>query len=112
MSAGEGASITLSVPFKSAPIYCFFDFFGITGFGPSGFARGSIPLPFATRICLLSGVNRTEVGYQPTGMKPSERLLPRSLTSIIAKLLLSALATSNTLPSDESARLLGVLPLG
>src|SRR5438445_1381066 len=112
MSAGEGASITLSVPFKSPPIYCFVFFLGITGFGPSGFARDSIPLPLATRICLSSGVNRTEVGYQPAGMKPSERLLPRSVTSIIATLLLSALATSSALPLDERARLFGVLPVG
>ncbi len=47
------------------------------GFGPRGFAREMIPLPLATRIRSAAGVIRTFVGYQPTGMKPSERLSPR-----------------------------------
>ena len=50
------------------------------------------------------------MGYQPTGMKPSEWLWPAWRTWIRATSLLSALATASTLPSGERATLLGVLP--
>lgn len=33
-------------------------------------------MPLATSKCFPSGVTRTEMGYQPTGMKPKERLFP------------------------------------
>src|ERR1043166_3309675 len=80
------------------------------GCGPSGLALGTSPFPLATSRCLPSGVARTDVGYQPTGMNPSERLLPGVLTSKTATTLLSALATNNVRSSGESARLFGVLP--
>src|SRR4051812_45811251 len=70
------------------------------------------PLPLATRRCLPSGVTRTEVGYQPTGIKPSERLLPDVLTSKTATTLILALATNKVFSSGERARLLGVEPGG
>ncbi len=72
----------------------------------------SKPLPLATSRCLPSGVTRTEVGYQPTGMNPSERLLPGVLMSKTATALLSAFATNNIFWSGASARLLGVEPGG
>src|SRR5215510_11967242 len=71
-----------------------------------------IPLPLATNRRLPSGVTRTEVGYQPTGIKPSERLLPATLTSNTARLLLSAFATKRVFSSGESAKLFGVEPGG
>src|SRR2546427_10691887 len=67
-----------------------------------------IPFPLATNRRLPSGLTRTEVGYQPTGMKPSERLLPAMLTSNTATLLLSAFATKRVFSSGDSARLFGV----
>ncbi len=82
------------------------------GWGPSGLALEMAPLPLATSRCLPSGVTRTDVGYQPTGMNPSERLLPGVLTSNTATRLLSALATNSVRSSGESARLLGVEPGG
>src|SRR5436309_10690308 len=84
----------------------------IPGCGPSGLALGRMPLPLATSRCLPSGVTRTLVGYQPTGMKPSERLLPGVLTSKTATRLLSALATKSVCSSGDNARLLGVEPGG
>ena len=45
-------------------------------------------------------------------MKPATLLMPRSVMSITATLLLSASATSSCLPSGESAREFGVLPTG
>src|SRR4029453_5194066 len=71
-----------------------------------------IPLPFATSNRLPSGVTRTEVGYQPTGMKPSERLWPNSDTSNTANVLMLALATNKIFSSGVSARLFGVEPGG
>src|SRR5205823_9203887 len=82
------------------------------GCGPLRFALEMIPLPLATRRRLPSGVSRTEVGYQPTGMKPSERLWPGALTSNTATLLLSAFATNNVFSSGDKARLFGVEPGG
>src|SRR5437764_4834425 len=84
----------------------------LPGCGPSGLAFGMIPFPFAISRCLPSGVTRTDVGYQPAGMKPSDRLLPGVLTSNTARMLLSAFATNNVFSSGESARLFGVEPRG
>src|SRR6266436_9354853 len=82
------------------------------GCGPLGFAMEITPLPLLTNRCLPSGVTRTEVGYHPTGMKPSEWLRPGAVTSNTAMLLLSALATNRVFPSGVKARLLGVEPEG
>ncbi len=59
-----------------------------------------------------SRATRTEVGYQPTGMKPSGALAPGSLTLTTARLLVLALATNSIDSSGESASELGVLPEG
>src|SRR5438876_1081711 len=93
-------------------MYCTVRLVGLLtpGCGPNGLALGASPLPLATSRCLPSGVTRTEVGYHPTGMNPSERLLPAVLTSKTATRLLSALATNNVCSSGDSARLFGVLP--
>src|ERR1035437_9831446 len=86
---------------------------GLTpGCGPRGLALDVRPLPLATSRCLPSGVTRTEVGYQPTGMNPNERLLPGFSTSKTATVLLSALATNSIFSSGDSARLFGVDPGG
>ena len=53
-----------------------------------------------------------DVGYQPVGTKPNERLLPFSATLKTATQLLSALAISNLDSSDVSAKAFGVLPTG
>src|SRR5262249_10147038 len=71
-----------------------------------------IPFPLVTSRRLPSGVTRTDVGYQPTGIKPSERLLPGALTSNTAILLLSAFATKSVFSSGDNARLFGVEPGG
>src|SRR5437764_7707212 len=104
----------LNVPRKSRPMYCTVgsDELLMPGCGPFGLALEMVPLPLATSRCLPSGVTRTEVGYQPTGIKPSERLLPGALTSKTATILLSAFATKRVRSSGESARLLGVEPGG
>src|ERR1019366_5515248 len=60
--------------------------------------------------CRPSGVTRTEVGYQPTGINPSAWLLPTALTSKTATLLLQALATKSLVSSGDNARLFGVEP--
>ena len=70
------------------------------------------PFPFATSNRLPSGVTRTEVGYHPTGMNPSERLLPGCAMSNTAMALMFAFATKRVLSSGESARLFGVAPRG
>src|SRR5215813_12347524 len=70
------------------------------------------PLPLATSKRLPSGVTRTEVGYQPVGMKPSERLLPGRLISNTATIFTFALATNRNRSSGDNARLLGVEPGG
>src|SRR5882672_4889792 len=110
--AREGRSMTLSVPRKRLAMYSTVRLLFVltAGCGPSGLAFGMTPLPLATSKCLPSVVTRTEVGYQPTGMKPSERLWPGALTSNTATMLLSALATKRVRSSGESARLLGVEP--
>src|SRR5215212_10111903 len=70
------------------------------------------PLPFATNNFLPSGVTRTLVGYQPTGMNPSDVLLPGLLTSNTATVLMFAFATKRCFSSGERAREFGVLPGG
>src|SRR5216683_182243 len=104
----------LKVPRKSRPMYCTVGSAELLtpGWGPLGLALEIVPLPLATSRCLPSGVTRTDVGYQPTGMKPSERLLPNSETSKMATALIFALATNRVFSSGESARLLGVEPGG
>src|SRR5687768_7678011 len=84
----------------------------LPGCGPWRFALGMMPLPLATSKCLPSGVTRTEVGYQPTGMKPSERLLPSSEMSNTAMALIFALAMNNNFSSGETASPFGVDPGG
>src|SRR6266568_3584149 len=107
-----GRSMMLKVPRKSRPMYCTVGSAELLtpGWGPLGLALEIVPLPLATSRCLPSGVTRTEVGYQPTGIKPSERLLPGTLTSKTAIMLLSALATKSVRSSGDSARLFGVEP--
>src|ERR1051325_9800574 len=103
----------LKVPWSRPAIYsCTLPGGSLPGCGPYRFDLGRIPLPFVTSKCLPSGVTRTEVGYQPTGIKPNERLLPNSETSKTAKVLMFALATKRVFSSGESARLLGVVPGG
>ena len=82
------------------------------GLGPSRLARELCPLPLATKIVLPSRETRTEVGYQPVGMKPSGVLAPGSLTFTTARLLVLALATKRIDSSAESASELGVQPGG
>ena len=60
----------------------------------------------------MSRETRTEVGYQPAGMKPSGLLPPRSLTLATATSLVLALATKRISPSEVRASELGVLPGG
>src|SRR6267142_2933644 len=112
--AREGRSMTLSVPRKRLAMYSTVRLLFVltAGCGPSGFAFGIIPFPFATSRCLPSAVTRTDVGYQPTGMKPSERLLPGALTSKTATTLMFAFATNKVFSSGERARLFGVEPGG
>src|ERR1700676_5321898 len=104
----------LRLPLNNRPIYCSVTFVGVLtpGCGPSGFASGRRPLPLATSSFFPSGVIRTEVGYQPVGMKPRDRLRPTVLTSKTARELLSALATNKVCSSGDKARLLGVDPGG
>src|SRR5262245_48788225 len=82
------------------------------GCGPKGLAFEVNPFPFATNIFLPSGITRTEVGYQPTGINPSERDLPGVLTSNTATILLSAFATKRVFSLGDNARLFGVEPGG
>src|SRR5258708_30705535 len=82
------------------------------GFGPSGLAFDMPPLPLAISSLRPSGVTRTEVGYQPLGMKPSDRLLPGSATSNTATAFSVALATNSSLSSGERARPAGGSPGG
>src|SRR2546421_1561310 len=108
-----GRSMISSVPWNRPPMYSRTLAGGsLPGCGPLRFAFEMMPFPLATSRCRPSGVTRTEVGYQPTGMKPSERLLPGVRTSKTATLLLSALATNSVFPSGASARLFGVEPGG
>src|ERR1035437_146523 len=104
-----GRSMMFNVPRKSPAMY---SAVFCPGCGPCGFARDEIPFPFATNKCLPSGVTRTLVGYQPTGMKPRERLLPGLLTSNTATTFTFALATNKVFSSGDNARLFGVAPGG
>src|SRR5262245_43503914 len=111
--AGEGGARRERVPWKSPPMYSrTVAGGGAMGLGRCRLARGTRPLPLAIRIRSPFGTNRTQVGYQPAGMIPSDAPLPGRLTSKTATLLLSALATRSARPSGERARLLGVLPFG
>src|SRR5262249_49699488 len=83
---------------------------GRFGRGPCGLDADRVPLPLATYSRLSAGLKRTDVGYQPTGMKPSGWALPRSATLKTATLLLSALATNSIWPAGVRHRLLGGLP--
>src|SRR5678816_1451592 len=80
------------------------------GCGPFRFDFEIKPLPLATSNRLPSGVTRTDVGYQPTGIKPSERLLPGVATSKTGLALRFALAPNTVASSGDSARLLGLEP--
>ena len=65
----------LNVPWNNPPIYSRIVLGGsLRGFGPASLSFGVIPFPLVTRIVLLSFEKRTLVGYQPTGMKPSDLL--------------------------------------
>src|SRR4051812_30340321 len=82
------------------------------GPGPRVFGSEAMPFPLATISVLPSRETRTLVGYQPTGMKPSDSALPGVFTANTATLLLFAFATNSSSPSGESARLLGMEPGG
>src|SRR3954469_15380798 len=84
----------------------------VPGNGPRGFAADVTPLPLATSRVFPSAVTRTQVGNQPTGMKPSEVARPTWETSNTATLLLFAFATKSVLPSGANPTLLGVEPGG
>src|ERR1041385_3680058 len=108
-----GRSMIPNVPRNRPPMYSRTLAGGSrVGCGPWRLAFEMIPLPFATNRYLPSGVTRTDVGYQPTGMKPSERLRPGAATSKTATLLLSALATNRVFSSGDNAKLFGVDPGG
>src|ERR1044071_1306943 len=111
--SSAGRSMMASVPRNRPPMYSR-TVAGASrpGCGPFRFDREISPFPLATSSRLPSGVTRTDVGYQPTGMNPSERLLPGTPTSNTARLLLSALATNSVFSSGDRARLLGVEPGG
>src|SRR5262245_19199054 len=68
-----GSSMTLIVPRIKLAMYC-----SVLrpGCGPRGFAVAFVPFTFAINSCFASGVKRTEVGYQPVGIKPSDRVFP------------------------------------
>src|SRR5262245_29022401 len=106
--------MTLSVPRNSRAMYCTVGFvlLLIPGCGPIGLATGMTPLPLATNRLFPSGVTRTDVGYHPTGMKPSDRLLPGTLTSKTATILLFAFAMKSIVSSGDRATLFGVEPGG
>ena len=70
--------MTLNAPGNRPPIYSsFLTVFFSSGLGPLRLAFDVRPLPLATKMWSPSAEIRTEVGYQPTGKKPSERLCPR-----------------------------------
>ena len=103
----------LSVPRNRPPIYSRTLGGGsLVGCGPFRLALEISPLPLATSKCLPSGVTRTEVGYQPTGINPRERLLPSSAMSKTEMALMFAFATNSNFSSGDSARLFGVEPGG
>src|SRR5664280_17295 len=108
----RGSSMMLRVPRSNPAMYSGVDSPPGMGWGPCGLASGIIPFPLATRSVLPSGVTRTEVGYQPTGIKPRDRLLPGVATSKTATAFTFALATNKVRSSGDKARLLGVAPGG
>src|SRR5678815_3984612 len=110
--SAAGKSTKATVPWNSWPMY------SLTP--PGAFNRGPtwrlafdvVPLPLATNSRFPSGVTRTEVGYQPTGTKPSDRAWPGSETSKTASVLMFALATKRRFSSGDSASEFGVFPDG
>src|SRR3954471_22100187 len=77
MSAGDGGGMNDSVPLNRPPIYSrIVGGDSAPGRGPCEFAFDDIPLPLVTRMRFSLPWNRTEVGYQPTGMNPSDLAWP------------------------------------
>ena len=83
---------------------------GRNGLGPVGLANDENPLPLLTNIFLPTTL--ILVGYQPTGIKPFERLLPATATLKTARQLLSAFATYKVFSSVDNASPLDVEPSG
>src|ERR1700744_2391420 len=110
----DGRSTTLNVPFSRLAMYCLPSFLEppATGCGPLGLAMAMLPLPLAMSSRLPSSVTRTQVGYQPLGIKPRLRPWPGLETSNTAMALIFALATYKVFSSGESVRLFGVAPFG
>src|SRR5581483_7504861 len=110
-SAGRGMKAT--VPCIKPPMYsCRLRGVAVPGKGPRGFAAEVTPLPLATTSVRPSRDTRTLVGYQPTGMKPSDCAWPAVETSKIATSLLFAFATKSVFSSGVSATLFGIVPGG
>src|SRR5712691_11414880 len=96
----------LNVPRKSPAMYSRVVWFGgSNGFGPCGFASGVVPLPLAMYSFLSAALYRTEVGYQPEGMRPRGCDLPGSAVLKTAMLLASAFATKSICPSGVRLKL-------
>src|SRR3954463_3186391 len=105
--------MTLMAPGKRLAIYsCTVEGGCLPGWGPLRLDFEIRPFPLATSKCLPFGVTRTQVGYQPTGINPSERLRPGSETSNTETALMLAFATNSVRSSGDSARLFGVDPGG
>src|SRR5947208_1473717 len=97
MRSGVGRSRMLSVPRNKPAMYWRMVGLAATpGLGPWGLARDVMPLPLAIYSRLSIGLKRTEVGYQPVGMKPSGLASPARATLNTATLLASALATKRS----------------
>src|SRR4051794_23591976 len=72
IASGVGTGNTPRVPVKSWPMYSLmFRARGSVGFGPLRFGLELSPLPLAKYRLRSLGLKRTQVGYQPVGMKPS-----------------------------------------
>src|SRR5436190_24079452 len=83
-----GRSMTDTEPCMSPPMYSLMTAGALLpGLSPCRLAFEMPPLPFATKSLFPSGDTRTEVGYQPVGINPSERALPTSSTSKTASVL-------------------------
>src|SRR5215210_4581331 len=81
-----------------------------TGFGPLGLAKDEKPFPLETNIFLP--ITFILVGYQPTGIKPFDLLLPFTDTSNTARQLLLALATYKLFSLVDKASPLDEEPSG
>src|SRR6476620_10048255 len=99
---------TDSVPLNRPPMYSRSDGEATPGVGPSRLAFEVVPLPLTIQRVLPSRATRTEVGYQPAGMKPSGVPWAGSSTLKAATSLVLALATNRIDSSGERARALGV----